>query len=324
MESDEQRYRHYKSQWHRYNVKRKCKGLPPTTEDTFQRMLEAASPNQDSAKESKLYMCTLCSVKYRSKGALDTHLSSKKHKKAAACSAQNTDNTKECAVAISLNPPEEHDEDQENTPEPEAIPVGCCLFCNHEPFPSVEDCVSHMNDNHGFILPYQDYLTNMDGLLEYLGFKVGMGFQCLGCRGSGSYFGSLQAVRNHMIDKGHCMVGGDYNDEDFEFDLFYEIENSTERYPVSMNELGELVLNDGTLIGTKDLALAYNQEVRMTTARRSQKPIARFALTYRSHQADAKMIRDQKVQQHQQSKYAMKLGVKRNRLQTHFREQVLF
>ena len=43
-----------------------------------------------------------------------------------------------------------------------------CLFCSRE-LPDIESNVAHMSKAHGFFVPELPYLSDLDGLLTYLG-----------------------------------------------------------------------------------------------------------------------------------------------------------
>lgn len=52
---------------------------------------------------------------------------------------------------------------------------------------------------HSFHIPYLEHVTDIEGLLSYLGEKVAVGNFCLACGESGKMFHSLEAVRQHMV-----------------------------------------------------------------------------------------------------------------------------
>ena len=59
------------------------------------------------------------------------------------------------------------------------IPVTDCLLCGHHSS-NVERNVTHMT-NCSLFLPDADYIVDLEGLIEYLGAKVGEGNICLWC-----------------------------------------------------------------------------------------------------------------------------------------------
>lgn len=86
---------HYKTDWHRYNLKRKVADMPPVTAENFQeRVLAqrvAAEKQLDDASVTE--GCTICNKKFSSLNAYQNHLQSHKHQQAekqALLTAQRT------------------------------------------------------------------------------------------------------------------------------------------------------------------------------------------------------------------------------------------
>ena len=90
------------------------------------------------------------------------------------------------------------------------IPINVCLFCNHES-EDMDSSLEHMRTEHSFILPEEQYVSDKEGYVTYLGEKVGLGCLCLYCAGDKNGFKSLQATQSHMKDKQHCRIL--YNDD---------------------------------------------------------------------------------------------------------------
>lgn len=73
---------HYRTDWHRYNLKRKLVELPPITEDDFKLKIEF----QTKQKEEKVNagksttVCKICNKSFSSAKAYDNHIKSNKHK----------------------------------------------------------------------------------------------------------------------------------------------------------------------------------------------------------------------------------------------------
>ncbi|KAK4797457.1 hypothetical protein SAY86_029783 [Trapa natans] len=77
---DSEQKLHYKSEWHRYNLKRKVAGVPGVTEGLFlARQATLAQENSKSCETPMLYSCAICNKGYRSNKALDQHLNSRNH-----------------------------------------------------------------------------------------------------------------------------------------------------------------------------------------------------------------------------------------------------
>ncbi|KAL6344655.1 hypothetical protein AAG906_002561 [Vitis piasezkii] len=71
---------HYKSDWHRYNLKRKVAGVPGVTEALYLARQSSLAEEKNRLNETPmLYSCSLCGKGYRSSKALGQHLKSRSH-----------------------------------------------------------------------------------------------------------------------------------------------------------------------------------------------------------------------------------------------------
>jgi pre-60S factor REI1 len=104
-----------------------------------------------------------------------------------------------------------------------------CLFCP-EVSASLEANLTHMSSKHSFFVPDADYLVDLPGLLTYLGEKVAVGNVCIYCNERGREFRTLDAVRKHMLDKGHCKIAYDTEDDRLEVSDYYDFTSS---YPMA-------------------------------------------------------------------------------------------
>ncbi|TGO61246.1 hypothetical protein BOTNAR_0132g00170 [Botryotinia narcissicola] len=77
---------HMRSDWHRYNLKRRVTSLPPISSEVFtEKVLQAqASSTAAASKAAYEKSCTICIKTYFSENAYHNHLSSQKHKAKAA------------------------------------------------------------------------------------------------------------------------------------------------------------------------------------------------------------------------------------------------
>lgn len=76
---------HYKTDWHRYNLKRKVAEMPPVTAENFQdRVLaqRAALEQQSQASGHSSTYCATCNKKFSSDNAYSNHIQSNKHQQA--------------------------------------------------------------------------------------------------------------------------------------------------------------------------------------------------------------------------------------------------
>lgn len=80
FEDDAEQKLHYKSEWHRYNLKRKVAGVPGVTEALFlARQAALAQEKKKSSQTPMLYSCGICGKGYRSDKAHAQHLQSRSH-----------------------------------------------------------------------------------------------------------------------------------------------------------------------------------------------------------------------------------------------------
>ena len=100
-----------------------------------------------------------------------------------------------------------------------------CLFCAHVSS-SLEDNLLHMSGEHSFFIPDLEYLTDLTGLITYLGEKIAVGNVCIYCNGKGREFRTLDAVRKHMVDKSHCKIAYDTERDMLEISDFYDFSSS--------------------------------------------------------------------------------------------------
>ncbi|ESQ46437.1 hypothetical protein EUTSA_v10000189mg [Eutrema salsugineum] len=104
FEDDAEQKLHYKSEWHRYNLKRKIAGVPGVTEALFEARQAAIAQEKVKSNEAPLlYSCGICGKGYRSSKAHEQHLKSKSH--VLKASSQGTSNGDEDKAIIKQLPP---------------------------------------------------------------------------------------------------------------------------------------------------------------------------------------------------------------------------
>lgn len=80
FQDDSEQKLHYKSEWHRYNLKRKVAGVPGVTEALFSARQSALAEEKNKLSVTPmLYSCALCGKGYRSSKAHAQHLKSRMH-----------------------------------------------------------------------------------------------------------------------------------------------------------------------------------------------------------------------------------------------------
>ena len=66
-----------------------------------------------------------------------------------------------------------------------------------------------MSSEHSFFIPDAEYLVDPTGLITYLGEKLAVGNACVYCNRKGRTFRTLDTMRKHMVDKSHCKIAYD-------------------------------------------------------------------------------------------------------------------
>lgn len=226
---------HYRSDHHRYNMKRRVSGLPPVTAAVFDR--KVLDQRVDSVvATTRGVSCAVCRKSYTTENSYRSHLTSKKHKESELKGDFRARKTHDIPVASITPGPFEP---RERTPSEEIecnvddeiaaarskIDTDACLFC---PIVSagIADNLTHMASVHSFFIPDAEYLVDLSGLLTYLGEKVVIGNVCIYCNGRGRELHTLEAVRKHMLDKSHCKIAYDTEDDRLEISDFYDFTTS--------------------------------------------------------------------------------------------------
>ncbi|PAV18655.1 C2H2 type zinc-finger [Pyrrhoderma noxium] len=268
----EEQRQHYRSDHHRYNMKRRVANLPPVSATVFnQKVLER---RQETAvmTSPKGSTCEICHKIYTTENAYRSHLNSKKHKENESKATQKTlqqqkeqeaievDSTAEtsqpeevvvskvdsqlkqsvsspaatAAPTLSIKPDATEEEinatiDQKIAYARSRLTPSHCLFC---PIlsPSLTDNLTHMTLAHSFFIPDLDYLADLTGLITYLGEKIAVGNVCIYCSTRSREFRSMEAVRKHMVDKGHCKIAYGTMKDRLEVAEFYNFEKSYPDY----------------------------------------------------------------------------------------------
>ena len=71
---------HYKTDWHRYNLKRKVAELPPITSGEFRNKVEYQKQRKEEKVKDHSSACKVCNKSFSTSNAHENHLKSKKHK----------------------------------------------------------------------------------------------------------------------------------------------------------------------------------------------------------------------------------------------------
>ncbi|KAI8971555.1 C2H2 type zinc-finger-domain-containing protein [Mycotypha africana] len=410
FQSAEGQRNHYRSDWHRYNLKRKVVNLPPVTLEQFNAKSEARAKQAtattiattgtatgstiassgtaaESVKENNNY-CKACRKSFRSTHQYDNHIQSKKHKdtvakEAAKASKENNSSTpvsdkekkpqltsRELAQQMDLTITDETTEEEmlamidakiKSAPR---LAETDCLFCTTQS-DTFEENMQHMTTVHSLFIPDIEYLMDMRGLIRYLGEKITVGNVCIYCNNKGrGTMRSVEAVRKHMIDKGHCKIAYEDDDDaaelvdfyDFsssypqgqegdeeEVDIDADLEQMTAALSLADDELS-LVLPSGAVVGHRAMKRYYDQKLKPEDNRDSvliNKLIGQYSespvfeslrKTSGGPKGSKLMITDGRhgmrpteafKDLRNQHEYTTKVGMNQNRLQKHFRIQII-
>lgn len=213
---------------------------------------------------------------------------------------------------------------------------------------------------HGFFIPFIENLTDLEGLLTYLGEKVGIGHVCLWCNGKGkARYPSTRAVQMHMNAKNHCKLSLEEEEDEEELLDYYDFDLEDEEMEdaakasssssssssstalvvkedaprraggggaASINDAGELVLADGSIVGSRQLKHIYKQHVRPNhgVVGEIARNYKQLALTTNIKE-NPRLARRKKEFYHVRARKREDLmkGIRAN-IQMHYRDQVMF
>ncbi|GAA5812803.1 hypothetical protein MFLAVUS_006261 [Mucor flavus] len=276
---------HYRTDWHKYNLKRKIMSLPPFSAEVFaQKVLaQQAKGKEEEERQGLVYECTVCRKSYFSENGFTNHLLSKRHKDLEFNASQQepvASPTITHKKEIKLFSDTEEDTDNESVlsaMDQLHLSQDRCLFCNlvNTDF---EANLKHMTLAHGFFLPDVEYLEDAPGLVVYLAEKI-EDCICLYCNDRGKEWKSQEAVRKHMLDKGHCKMAYDESENPEELLKYYNFGTMSEQdfeaatVDTVSNEEDELVLESGERLGNRRFMKYYKQKLRRSSSSSEEDPL---------------------------------------------------
>jgi pre-60S factor REI1 len=169
FEDRESLQEHYKSEWHRYNLKRKVAGLPPLPRDQFEARKNAALAAKGE-QDAKAASHKLDHVKEGKKEKVAERVAQRK---------QQLDEVKGSVVPPKAPTEEEEGAEGEGTMEDDAevqeeefeADMRRSLFDSNLS-EDVDSNLAYMAQTFGFFLPDVEYVSDLHGLVEYLHEKV--------------------------------------------------------------------------------------------------------------------------------------------------------
>ncbi|GKT27637.1 Zinc finger protein 622/Rei1/Reh1 like protein [Aduncisulcus paluster] len=242
---------HYHSELHTINLQRHLKKLPALSSSEFEAMpkenllkdeedvVESYSRTRHKGKrkekvDKQKITCKCCSKSFSNEKSYEQHCRSAKHRAKARKEIESKVHQLEITQDQKLLPDikqliikEEELEEEEalrrekwekSFRDRKPIPPQCCMFCNRMiKSEDPRDLLHHLRTEHSFTLPESKYISDLEGLLSYVGNQIYLGCQCLWC---GNVYHTKHAVQDHMKMKGHCMLAFDGHER--EYDQFYD------------------------------------------------------------------------------------------------------
>ena len=269
---------HFRTDLHRYNMKRRVANLTPVSATVFNEKVQdrRAALEVANKEPENIGRCIACSKSFNSENAYRDHMQSKKHKEKAQRAAQkpagantmqppskSSDSAAEsthseginsmASMQQALNEADQQEEHAVNSDDETLLdraiekklararridPASECMFCSR-PQSGMESSLDHMKKSHGFFIPERKYLVDQDGFLQYLADKVAVGNVCLWCNGRGRGFYNVRAVQKHMLDKSHCKLAYDTQQDQLEYADFYDFRPSYPDYQRKQQDAAE-------------------------------------------------------------------------------------
>ncbi|PVH16928.1 uncharacterized protein CXQ87_004486 [Candidozyma duobushaemuli] len=212
-----------KTDWHRYNLKRRVTQLPPVDEETFKgKVVATEAKDASSTEENK----GIDKSRRKNERAAKKELLRQQREALLKGIPGEIENEKNKSLESSSEDAELNNMMEAKINQRVEIKPTTCLFCSDKKqahFDSVEENISHMTKIHGLFLPEKKYLVDVEGLIVYLGEKLGLGNVCLSCSYQGK---SLAAVREHMHSKRHIRIPYESDEEKLEISDFYDFTSS--------------------------------------------------------------------------------------------------
>ncbi|QLL33252.1 hypothetical protein HG536_0E01630 [Torulaspora globosa] len=258
--SDLQRY-HMKTEWHRYNLKRRMAKLPCITAAQFAEKLQL-SERQRQENEVDEFGFAVLKPKNNARQLLKEKKAKQKHsplddrgrradiekQEGSARSSSpteslaseisrisgfsvdtNTDFGEDTVSEYGFTSESNYDSDNSTADDfsemgNDRIDIFECIYCGVK-HKEIERNVNHMFREHGLYIPERSYLTDLPGLLNYLIDQIVMQKRCFCCNFEGS---TLESIRAHMHSKRHCRLPYETKHERERLSQFYDFSSLSE------------------------------------------------------------------------------------------------
>jgi pre-60S factor REI1 len=292
---------HYKTDFHRFNLKRAQAGLLPITEEIFNEKVTSLKESRNQKPNKGIHH-----IKENKKQQHQRKLDAKKKQSNQPFHAETIGKTID----------EQIDEQIAQSPK---LSLLDSLF-DRKVSKNFERNLEYMTKKYGFYIPCVEKVEDIHGLIKYLGEKLSLGNTCIYCDKT---FHSLEAVRAHMRDTLHFKMQWEFKEEYEEFysfdDTEYNEEDTVENDSVYVSESHELVLVDANkIIGNRAFRLYYRQKPTnsqrqlMTSLMQEHKRLESVEHQKRVNMSHGNLRKQQKT--------SLKFGMKGN-YQLHYRAQ---
>ena len=213
---------HYKSDWHKYNLKRREANMPMLTHEEFSARLEAAMALRRE-REGRKARSGMDHLKDKS-GSKNKKDKKKNNGEDRVSKRQLRQQERQGKMKV----PAEEKETEENMmeeeetdivqEEPPEIDPNQSLF---DKFISsdVKSNIEYMYTTYGFFVPDRECLVDEEGFIGYCAEKIKIGQTCLYCQ---KMFRTWKGCQKHMINSRHAKLRYETGIDLDEFDVFYD------------------------------------------------------------------------------------------------------
>lgn len=132
---------HYKTEWHRHNLKLKGAHLRAVTKEDFEERREYHREQANNIIKNNSVYCTVCQRTFLKDRSYKNHANSKKHRRNEELAAKRNN---------------------------------VCLFCL-QPSCNLEENLKHMSQVHEFFVPDAEYCVDFEGFINHIQEKIHKG-----------------------------------------------------------------------------------------------------------------------------------------------------
>lgn len=226
---------HYKSDWHKYNLKRREANMPMLTQEEFNARLEAALAlrKEREGREARSGTDHLKDKRVPNdkskikKNKTETKRISKRQLRQQERNVGFANSVQSDESLETDNAQDIHEEDEEMKEEeaPEIDPKQS-LFDKHVSI-DVKSNIEYMYNKFGFFIPDKEFLIDEEGLIGYCAEKIKLGHTCLYCQ---KIFRTWRGCQKHMLNSSHAKIRYEAGIDLEEFDVFYDFTADNEEF----------------------------------------------------------------------------------------------